>query len=130
MADIRAKLPAAWRIGAAVVILAAGIVASGEVHRHHGVPLFLAAIGCGAVLGPWALGVMVGVGFGFWLSRGVVTGFWSASNPSGDNIGAEFTFAVFLYCAVAAVVILLGMGLRVLAVLIAHPPRWRARPRP
>ncbi|HEX4628312.1 MAG TPA: hypothetical protein VH137_05915, partial [Gemmatimonadales bacterium] len=79
------------------MILAAGIVASGEVHRHHGVPLFLAAIGCGAVLGGWALGVLVVVGFGLWLSRGVATGFWSASNPSGDNIGAEFTFAVFLY---------------------------------
>jgi len=72
---------------------------------------------------------MVVVGVGFWLSRGVATSFWSASKAA-DNIGADFTFAVFLYCAVAIGGILLGTGLRVLVAFIADPPRWRAGPRP
>jgi hypothetical protein len=64
---------------------------------------------------------------GLWLWRGVETGFWSATNPSGDNIGAEFTFSMLAYIAFAAVGVLLGMGLH--GVLrLTRSPRLREQP--
>jgi hypothetical protein len=124
MSAIRRRLPATWRIVAAVAIVGVGVWDASEIPRRHGVPLFIAAVGCGAVLGSWALGGVFVAALGFWLWRGIETGFWSATNPSGDNIGAQFTFSMLVYIAFAAVGVLLGMGLRGV-VRLTRLPRLR-----
>jgi hypothetical protein len=123
MGAIGGRLPATWRIVAAVAIVGIGVWDASEVPRKHGVPLFIAAVGCGAMVGSWALGGVFVAALGLWLWRGVETGFWSATNPSGDNIGAEFTFSMLAYIAFAAVGVLLGMGLHGVLRLTRSPRR-------
>jgi hypothetical protein len=114
---------APWRILVAVVLLAAGIVASTAVHRQHGVPLFLAAIACGAVLGAWALGALVVLAFGYWGERGIAVGFFNSVN--GDNVGAERLADVMVYASLGTIGILMGLALRAVVVLIVQQRRRR-----
>jgi hypothetical protein len=128
MAEIHRRLrpPAAWRIVAGVALVAAGLVASGQVHRHHGVPLFLAVIGCGAVLGWWALRVLLVLAFGFVVEQAITGGFSNLrANGSGDNLGAESGLAVVAFTTVGAIGILLGIALRAVVGLIARLPSRR-----
>jgi len=120
MAEIRRRLPATWRIVAAGMIVAVGIVATGEVHRKHGVPLFLAAIGCGVILRSWALGVYLALAVGVIVEQAVVGELNFAANGSGDNLGAEWTLGVFIYTSIGAIGILLGIGLGALAALVTR----------
>jgi hypothetical protein len=119
------RLPALWRVLAALVLLAAGIVASTAVHRDHGVPLFLAAIGCGAVLGSWALGVLVVLAFGYWIDRGIALGFFHIDKNSGDNLGAERMLAIAGTATIGVFGILLGMGVARLVRLVVRLPGSR-----
>jgi len=110
--------------------LAAGAVATSEVPRKHGVPLFLAFIGCGVVLRSWALGTWVTVVLGFTVEQ-AITGRFQHFSPSGngDNLAGEWAYAVLLYATIGAVAILLGMALAALIRFIGQPPRGRPTPR-
>jgi hypothetical protein len=71
------------------VLLTAGILVSIIIDRHRGVPLFLAVIACGVLLGVRALHVPVILGVAVWAEQGIVHGFFNTDASSGDNLGAE-----------------------------------------
>jgi hypothetical protein len=123
VAAIQRRLPAPWRVAAAMAILAAGAVVASEVHRKHGVPIFLAAIGCGAVLRSWALGIWVTLVSAVIIEQAATGRFDHFSN--GDNVGAEWGSTVVLIGVIGAVGIVLGIAFAAAVRLIASR---RSRP--
>jgi hypothetical protein len=121
---IRRKLPPAWRIAAAVAVLAAAAAATSEVPRKHGVPLFLAFIVCGALLRFWALGIWSAVVAGFIVEQAIAGRFyhWSVTG-NGDNLGAEWALGVLVYAGIGAAAIMCGIGLAAVLGVIRSPPR-------
>jgi hypothetical protein len=109
-------------VGVALVV--AGIAVSSEVHRHHGVPIFVSAIACAAVVGGWALPVPLVLGTGYWIARGVDVGFFNSS-PNGDSVGAERLLGVIVWTVAGTIAVLIGLALRALAArlaAVAHSP--------
>lgn len=122
---IKRKLPVLWRVLAAAAIMAAAIAASGAVHRSHGVPLFVGAVACGAVLGFWALGIWLVLAFGsfgFIIER-AITG--TLPHANGENAEAIAGLGAALITVAGMLAILLGIALGSLISLGARRLRDR-----
>src|SRR2546429_9570994 len=100
------------RILAGAAIVVAGIAGSQAVDRHHGVPLFVAAVAFGAVVGTWALAVPPTLGIVYGIVYGIVEGY----KTNGDNQAGEVALWLFALTLIGLVAVLLGIALRPLAV--------------
>src|SRR5437762_1316166 len=99
MHGFRRRLPALWRVLTAGAIFAVGGVATAEVHRQKGIPLFLAVVACGGLLGGWALGVVGVLWIGGLIYSTIALGV-GQTNSAGDNPWGEavaFLTLVALY---------------------------------